>query len=125
MHGRPGAFASASSAVPDAENQRADTTAVAPDEAGRRGRPSGPRRRLRSVPVEPRRWASAAPPRSDARRSITPGARRRRRFPAHRALVFTWHDRIEIEHGGRVRIDGEDFGVLRPHDGSIEDLRRR
>ena len=34
-------------------------------------------------------------------------------------------NRIEIEQGGRVRINGEDFGVLRPHDGSIEDIQRR
>jgi hypothetical protein len=34
-------------------------------------------------------------------------------------------NRIEIEQGGRVRINGEDFGVLRPHDGSIEEVQRR
>jgi hypothetical protein len=43
-----------------------------------------------------------------------------------RAGTGTWGPhRIEVGQGGRVRIDGEDLGVLRPHDGSIEDIQRR
>jgi hypothetical protein len=38
----------------------------------------------------------------------------------------TWGPhRIEIEHGGRVRVDDQAFGVLQPHDGSLEDIHRR
>jgi hypothetical protein len=38
----------------------------------------------------------------------------------------TWGPKeIAIDQGGVVRIDGEARGVLRPHDGSIEDIQRQ
>jgi hypothetical protein len=43
-----------------------------------------------------------------------------------RAGSGTWGShRIEIEHGGRVQIDGQPIGLLRPHDGSLDDFQRR
>jgi hypothetical protein len=43
-----------------------------------------------------------------------------------RAVTGTWgRHEIEIAQDGRVRIDSEDFGLLRAHGGSIEDVQRR